>query len=324
MFTEHIGNLHSATSLDQLKQVLEQILGDCESALTHNGTLDINGALRAGSTGAVVNISNGYIAPNDATTEPDDNGNLPNGWAQIIDGGAWFKGQVKFDQAPVGDGGIFQPLMGVLWMGAIADIPAGWALMDGTANSVGNGGSGIDMRGMVPYGYSGAGDFATIGGTIAVALAASLSGDGTAIPTTTHTGHNHEVTGTQISGAISISAHADNNSVFATTSVGSTLTPEPQDVTLAAGSDYPAWVWMQADGEVTVAGHTHNVDEDDVSAALTNHTISTTGTNAETTSGGSHNHTVDSNTAAATFSIGTPTTVRSPGKVLAFIEKLAA
>lgn len=324
MFTEHIGNLHSATSLDQLKQVLEQILGDCESALTHNGTLDINGALRAGSTGAVVNISNGYIAPNDATTEPDDNGNLPNGWAQIIDGGAWFKGQVKFDQAPVGDGGFGLPAGAVvLWAGAIGSIPTGWALMDGTANSVGNGGSGIDMRGMVPYGYSGAGDFATIGGTIAVALATSFSGSGT-VTTSTDPGHNHEITGTEIAGSISISAHDDNNSVFATTSVGSTLTVAPTNASLAAGSDFDALIWLQVDGTPAVAGHTHNVDQDNISAALTNHTISTTGTNAETTSGGSHSHTASISTIAGGLSIGTPTTVRPPGKVLAFIEKLAA
>lgn len=324
MFTEHIGNLHSATSLDQLKQVLEQILGDCESALTHNGTLDINEALKAGATGAVVNISNGYIAPNDATTAPDANGELPNGWAQIINGGAWFKGQVKFDQAPVGDGGFGLPAGAVvLWAGAIGSIPTGWALMDGTANSVGNGGSGIDMRGMIPYGYSGSGDFATIGGSIAVALATSFSGSGTA-NTSTDPGHNHEITGTEISGAISISAHADNDSTFATESNGASLTPGLFDAGLMAGSDYDAWIWLQADGTPAVAGHTHNVDQDNISAALTNHTVSTTATNAETEDGGSHLHTVTISDIASGLTVGTPTTVRTPGKVVAFIEKLAA
>lgn len=323
MFTEHIGNLHSATSLDQLKQVLEQILGDCESALTHNGTLDINGALKAGATGAVVNINNGYIAPNDATTEPDDNGNLPNGWAQIIDGGAWFKGQVKFDQVPIGNGGIFQPLMGVLWFGAVADIPTGWALMDGTANSVGNGGSGIDMRGQVPYGYSGAGDFATIGGTIAVALATSFSGSGTA--NTSNAGnHIHEITGTEIGAAITISAHAATGSPFNTGGSTATITPSPISTDFDEGSSYTVYLWPTSGASPSVASHSHTVAPSDVAAALANHTVSTTGTNAETGSTADHLHTVTISNIASGLSIGTPTTVRTPGKVVAYIEKLAA
>lgn len=39
------------------------------------------------------------------------------------------------------------PLMVMLWAGTEANIPGGWALMDGSANSVGNGGSGIDLSG---------------------------------------------------------------------------------------------------------------------------------------------------------------------------------
>lgn len=39
------------------------------------------------------------------------------------------------------------PLMVMLWAGTEANIPGGWALMDGSANSVSNGGSGIDLSG---------------------------------------------------------------------------------------------------------------------------------------------------------------------------------
>jgi hypothetical protein len=60
-----------------------------------------------------------------------------------------------------------------------------------------------------------------------------------------------------------------------------------------------------------------------VAGVLGNHTVSTTGTNAETTSGGSHSHTASISTIAGGLSIGTPSTVRPAGKVLAFIERLA-
>ena len=325
MFTEHIGNLHSATSLDQLKQVLEQILGDCESALTHNGTLDINGALKAGSTGAVVNISNGYIAPNDATTAPDDNGELPNGWAQIIDGAAWFKGQVKFDQAPVGDGGGIAALpVGsvILWAGAIGSIPSGWALMDGTANTTG---SGIDMRGQIPYGYSGAGDFATIGGTIAIALATSFSGSSTAT-TSTNGAHGHNVSGTEIAGAISISAHAaSSGSANISTAVDLWSVDDSPGSGLEAfdGTNADA-TFLSGDGfDIQDSGHDHNIAKSDIASALANHTISDTAVTAETDSQGDHTHTVSISAIAGSLSINTPSTVRTPGKVLAFIEKIS-
>lgn len=55
----------------------------------------------------------------------------------------------------------------VMWAdSSAATIPRGWAIMDGTANSAGNGGSGRDMRGYFPVGYkSGDADFGTFGGT---------------------------------------------------------------------------------------------------------------------------------------------------------------
>lgn len=57
------------------------------------------------------------------------------------------------------------PLMVMLWAGTEANIPGGWALMDGSANSVGNGGSGIDLSGRFvvqidPDGSSGRGTYA--------------------------------------------------------------------------------------------------------------------------------------------------------------------
>ena len=193
----------------------------------------------------------------------------------------------------------------MLWAGSIGSIPTGWALMDGTANVTG---SGIDMRGQVPYGYSGAGDFATIGATIAIALATSFSGSSTSSVTIANA-----VTG------ITVSAHDDNNSTFPTTNVGSTLTVAPTNASLATGADFDALIWLQVDGTPAVTAHSHNVDEDEISAALTNHTI----TEPNAGAGHSHTGTVSNSTIASSLTINTPSTVRSPGKVLAFIEKIA-
>lgn len=319
MFTEQVGLLEEIKTIDQVVEVLRFMLGNCQANLRHNGTLLMDSSRPLGATDAVLTVKNSPHAPETLETESPSNGYAADFWGKVR-----FRGVAQFDQAIMGDGGVFQPLMGVLWMGAIADIPAGWALMDGTANSVGNGGSGIDMRGMVPYGYSGAGDFATIGGTIAVALATSFSGSGN-VTTSTDPGHNHEITGTEISGAISISAHAaepgseyTNYCIFG---VADGVSDPVFDGTTAPDSDYTNDEGTP--GRVTVQGHRHTITHTAIADSLTSHTISTTGSNAETTSGGSHSHTASISTIAGGLSIGTPTTVRSPGKVVAFIEKLA-
>lgn len=325
MFTEHIGNLHSATSLDQLKQVLEQILGDCESALTHNGTLDINGALKPGATGAVVNISNGYIAPNDATTAPDDNGNLPNGWGLIIDGGLWVKGQFKADQGALLD---FEQLLALFPIGFQmpwhdeTDIPTNWAIMDGVSNAAG---SGIDRGGRVGYGYiSGDPTFGTLGATVAISLATSFSGSGTA--NTSNAGnHIHEITGTQILAAIAISDHAASSG-------GATIVTDTDFwiVNDSPASGNEAFDGTNADatftgslGDVNDEGHNHTIQKSAIAGAVADHTLSATITNAETGSTADHLHTVTISNIASGLSIGTPTTVRPPGVVELWIEKIS-
>lgn len=322
MFTEHVGNLQAANSLDQLKQVLEQILGDCESALTHNGTLDINGALRAGSTGAVVNISNGYIAPNDGTTEPDDNGNLPNGWALAVDGGAWFKGQVKFDQG----GGIanFEQLLALFPVGFQmpwhdeSDIPTGWAIMDGVSNASG---SGINRGGRVGYGYI-AGDptFGTLGTAVAISLASSIAGDGSSVNTGLQGSHSHTTSGTNIAGAITISAHSGSGTANTGSSTAA-ITPSALLEHFDVGS---AVSFYYFDAAPSVLGHTHTIGGSDVAGLLGNHTVSSGGSgSASSDTVSDHAHTVAVSAIAAGLSIGTPSTVRPPGVVELWIEKLS-
>ena len=64
-----------------------------------------------------------------------------------------------------------QPLMATFWLGAAASVPAGWAVCDGAANSVANGGSGLNL----------VGSFIKCAATTAAAqTAASATGSGTA------------------------------------------------------------------------------------------------------------------------------------------------
>ncbi len=317
MFTEHVGNLQAAQSLDDLKQVLEQILGDCESALTHEGSLTINGALPSGATDAVLHIKNGYIAPNDGTTAPDANGELPNGWAGIFDGGVWFKGQVKFDQG-VGGGITLDDILGLFPAGFkmnwpdTSTIPTGWALMDGVANASG---SGINMGGRVPQGYiSGDPTFGTIDATVSPAL--TWSGSPITASDTTSLTIAQAVTG------ISISAHAGSGTDFNTAAEDptGTITPSPviEERSDAGGVTYYVWPTTDASPSVNVASHVHSVNDTDVAAALANHTIT------EPNSGAGHSHTgtVSNSSIASALEINTPATVRPAGIVWLWVEKL--
>lgn len=366
MFTEHVGNLQAAKTLDELKQVLEQVLGDCEAALTHDGTLRIEGALPAGAKDdAVLYVKNGYIAPNDADTEMDANGNLPNGWGHIVDGAAWFMGQVRFDKAPAGDGaGGFAALPAgavILWAGAIGSIPSGWALMDGVANSVGNGGSGINLTG-IPYPYiSGDPTFGTLGASVSLGFAATISGNGgtTGLTISAHSGsgtittsesgaHSHTISEAEFDSKVTINtpslAHTEASAGTIITNVDIWSVDDSPILAAFDGTTAPDSNFTSSVGEITSAGHNHTIANESIADALADHaaaactttfssalaTDSTldhdhtiTGTQVATVLA-SHTGTVSNNSIASGLSIGTPSTLRPAGTVLAFIEKLAA
>lgn len=308
MFTEHVGNLQAAKTLDELKQVLEQILGDCEAALTHDGTLRIEGALPAGAKDdAVLYVKNGYIAPNDATTEPDAEDNLPNGWAAVFDGGVHFKGQVLFDQG--GAGLTFQQWLDLLPVGFQmqwhdeTDIPTGWAIMDGVSNASG---SGINRGGRVGYGYI-AGDptFGTLGASVSLAFSATISGNGgttslsivngtTGITVADHTAHTHSVTfqGSDVAGVLDAHTYSGTQG---------DATAGTTDVSYGTGS-------------YAHTGH----DEMSTTSSNPNATL----THNVTDTGHGHTGTVGNNSIASGLSIGTPSTLRPAGVVELWIEKL--
>lgn len=212
----------------------------------------------------------------------------------------------------------------MLWAGSVGSIPSGWALMDGTANSAGNGGSGIDMRGLIPYGYSGSGDFATIGASVAIAL--SWTGDpisgGSAVNTGNAGSHAHTVATSEITSKVGVNDHASHTHevTFTGSQVAATLANHTSGGTSGggAGTDDVAYGTISAHA---TSGTSMTSDSAVPSPTLT-HTV-TCSSSLDTNTVSDHTHTVATTAIAAQLTIGTPTSVRTPGAVLAFIEKLS-
>lgn len=69
----------------------------------------------------------------------------------------WWRKANTFGDIHYWLGGDVLPAIIVMWSGDETDIPDGWALCDGTANSVGNGGSGRDLSGRFIVGFGSTG-----------------------------------------------------------------------------------------------------------------------------------------------------------------------
>lgn len=324
MFTEQVGLLEEIKTIDQVVEVLRFMLGNCQANLRHNGTLLMDSSRPDGATDAVLTVKDNPIAPDTLATESPRNGYAADFWGKVR-----FRGVVQFDQAVIGDNALAFVVPGMLipWGKAVADIPAGFAICDGTANSVGNGGTGIDMRGQVPYGYSGAGDFATIGGTIATALSTTFSGTGN-VTTSTDGNHAHEVEHESIQDAITISAHsASSGDANVSTAKDIWTVDDAPALPVFDGTTSPDSNYLSGDGdEVTTEGHDHNIAKSTIAGALADHTITAVvspSSTFNTSTADAHSHTASISTIAGGLSIGTPSTVRPAGKVLAFIERLA-
>lgn len=211
----------------------------------------------------------------------------------------------------------------ILWAGAIGSIPSGWALMDGTANSVGNGGSGIDMSGRFPLQYiSGDPTYGTIGATVTQALIFDITG-GTTVSLTINneSSHTHTVSTTEFNSKIS--AHAGSGTDATSAGESASLTPAPSSGDFDGGTAITMYYWTVAGGTPQAAEHQHVVDADDIATALASHTISSA---LSTSAGSSHNHTgtVSVNSIGDALVDSAPSTLRPPGTVLAYIEKLSA
>lgn len=306
-------------------------LGNCEAKKLHRGTVAILMKAAAGRRDATLTVARYPSKPETLATQ-----NPSNGLALDVIGKARIRGWLELDQGIIGPGAIvnFEQLLALFPVGFRmqwhdeSNIPTGWAIMDGVANAAG---SGINRGGRVGYGYiSGDPTFGTLGATVAISLVSPISGDGTTVSTSTAGDHVHEITGTEMAAILSVSSHAASSggTHFDTADedpVG-TITPSPISTDFSEGSSYTVYMWPTDDGlpSVQVANHHHAIAKADVASALANHTVATGGSGtAETVINGEHAHTFDIDSAAAKLSIGTPTTVRPPGIVELWIEKLS-
>lgn len=289
---------------------LRGIFTQCMLKHVSRGQLSLHGSRPDGATDAVLSLAN--FPPTGEITDsavPDSEGEMRNGWAlDVVFGAVRFGGAVVFDGPVFNNGGFAAMPIGsvIQWAGAIADIPSGWALMDGTSNA--SPGSGIDMRGMVPYGYSGAGDFATIGGTIAVALATTFSGSGTvSLVGNNLSNHYHKMVKSTVVSAIA--DHPSHTHTVPHSGTEGTGTPGTVDTAYGGGS------FTTSGPSVTLShsassGDTYVLTGTEVDADGDPFTLTPTGTSSIST-------------IASGLSVGTPSTVRPAGKVLAYIEKVA-
>lgn len=207
-----------------------------------------------------------------------------------------------------------------LWAGSVGSIPSGWALMDGTANSVGNGGSGIDMRGLIPYGYSGSGAFATIGASVALTFTgAEINGNSTTPSVTV----NNATTGITVSTptlshtpAGGVTTIQTDFCIFGLDDTGDEFDGTNADANYVNDESTPA--------KLTSQGHRHDITMSNITNGIADH-VPASCTITEPNSGTGHTHTatVSIDNIAAALIFDPPTTLRTPGVVLAYIEKLA-
>jgi len=111
------------------------------------------------------------------------------GHPNIVSGAELFVALIQSDGAVSGGWVCVSPYMdaaiGTVRATIKTTAPTGWAIMDGTANGAGNGGSGTDMRGYFPVGYkSGDSDFGSWLGTGGDRTHVHDSGTGTTFGTT--------------------------------------------------------------------------------------------------------------------------------------------
>lgn len=379
MFTEQVGQLDSAKTVDDLKDILKWLLGNCEASLTHRGPVTLDGFRPEGATDAMLNVTNGYIAPDDAMSLPDANGDLTNGWAAIFNGGVRFRGPFiggfrwakasgnwtntgtaawvsyvdcvlcsdylgtedpqgrtiriylprsstrdpnvrtgDVIQYTLGDDGraycateVYDGKIGEqrdLLSGTAADYASGlrgWFLADGANGTV-------DLDGpLIGYGYTGAGDYATVGNSVSASFTATISGNGgtvttssatTGVTVSAHTAHTHSIEHESIEAALS-SLTATSYAELSDDDAVNTYNRS------SGGEGFPQ-----------DTGHTHSLV---ANTSPSTFNTSSDGPTTHTVNDSGHTHTVSIDTMAAGLSIGTPSANRPAGKVVIRIQRVS-
>ena len=178
----------------------------------------------------------------------------------------------------------------LLWSGAIAGIPSGWTLCDGTLGTP-------DLRGRFIPGAGGTYVVNATGGTDTLNLAHVHSADGT-LATDSQGAHIHSADGTLAAAAESAHTHTDGS--YATGTPSATTTVD-NDLALST---------------VAVASSAHTHDVTGTSGAGSAHTHDVTG---DTSSNGAHTHDVTGDTDSK---LSATTDNRPAFYALAYIMKL--
>jgi hypothetical protein len=274
--------------------ILQSIFTQCRLPLSHDGPIDTNfrtpavlDETTAGSGGCAI-----YSPANTL-------------WK--TEGDAYFGGKVTFKDTSWVD---LLPVHAVIqWAGAAADVPNKWAIMDGTANSVANGGSGIDMTGHVVKGKaSGTPDNTPAGANTHGHTSSTADSNTTGITTGNNAGGVTANTNTGDDSALAVAgvtvdSHGSHSHPITSVAYGASGT----DVEVLTAHDpstgNESAVLTHTVGEPNGTGHKHDIEHDHTVDAH-NHPI--------TDSGHPHNLTV------------TTGNNEPLNKQLYFIEKIAA
>lgn len=286
--------LFAAGGLDgrRIADILRKYTANCIADYVHRGSLLLDQQADNGRTDATLTVKRLPNPPETLATSNPSNGLAADFWGKVR-----FRAGVQFDQ---GLGALDALPAGaiILWGGAIANIPAGWALMDGVANASG---TGINMTG-VPWPYvSGDPTFGTIGAAVSIAI--GWSGDPIAGSSTTSLTIASATTG------ISVATH----------SAGLSCTVNDSGHTHTIDS----FTSPVGDGSATSPTSVVTSVDSFTGSATTGITVTTPALpHLVSDTGHSHTGTVTNSALAGNLTINTPNALRPAGTVVAYIEKL--
>lgn len=172
----------------------------------------------------------------------------------------------------------------------------GWFIANGSNGTV-------DLSGpLIGYGYTGAGDYATVGNSVSSSFTATLSGNGGTVTSSSYT--------------LTIATHADHSHSVENDSVRDSITvtlESPITTDWDTGADFTGVYWVSAP-TVTVNSV---VSPSSFATSLPNvaltHTVSSTNP---------HSHTVSIDSMAAGLTVGSPSANRPAGKVVIRLQRV--
>jgi len=172
----------------------------------------------------------------------------------------------------------------------------GWFLADGLNGTV-------DLNGeLIGYGYTGAGDYATVGASVSSSFTATISGNGGTVTSSghtitiaTHSNHNHSIEHESIRDAI--------------TAAMTSGTPEDAD----SGSGYSMVYWSSTPTITLTAVVSPSTFVTGFEDPALSHSVTSTNP---------HTHTVSIDSVAAGLTVNSPSGNRPPGRVVIRLQRV--